>query len=74
MPSAALDALGQLNDLHTAELQLRDCAAAMFAVGWVAGAAPAQEAAAAALWRLTRLDREATPWRRLGRVAPGDAK
>jgi len=75
----ALDALGELNDLHTAELQLRDCAAAdpraWFAVGWVAGRLPlAQEAAAAALWRLTRLDREATPWRRLGRAAPGDAK
>ena len=77
----ALDALGEFNDLHTAELRLRDCAAAdpraWFAVGWVAGRLPAaQEAAAAALRRLARREREATPWRRLRhqrRVRPGDA-
>jgi len=75
----ALDALGELNDLHTAERRLRDCAAAdpraWFAVGWVAGRLPvAQAAAAAALQRLARRDRGAAPWRRLRRAGPGGAK
>jgi CHAD domain-containing protein len=75
----ALEALGDLNDLHTAELRLRDAAAAdpraWFAVGWVAARLPvAQEAAAAALRRLARLDRAPAPWRRLRRAASGDAK
>lgn len=66
----ALDALGELNDLHTAESRLRIAAEydgrAWFAVGWVvARQAASQAAAAAALARMARLDREPLPWRRL---------
>jgi inorganic triphosphatase YgiF len=66
----ALDALGELNDLHTAEARLRahvgEDARAWFAVGWVrARQEPAQAAAAAALARVARLDQRPLPWRRL---------
>ncbi|MDP1648862.1 MAG: CHAD domain-containing protein [Rubrivivax sp.] len=68
----ALDALGELNDLHTAEVLLRAHVArdtqAWFAVGWVrARQEPASARAAAALSRLARLDRQPLPWRRLRR-------
>lgn len=68
----ALDALGELNDLHTAEAVLRAHAGvdakAWFAVGWVrARQEPAQARAAAALSRLARRDRRPLPWRRLQR-------
>lgn len=69
---SALDALGHLNDLHTAEARLRICAQAdsraWFAVGWaVAGQPQAQAAAAVALARMARLSNAPLPWRRLGR-------
>ena len=63
----ALDALGELNDLHTAEARIaRRMSAtdprAWFAVGWVrARQEPAQAAAAAALARVARLDRGRCP-------------
>ncbi len=62
----ALDALGELNDLHTAQALWRQRAdqepAAWFAVGWlVAQAARAGDAAAAELAQLARAPR---PWRR----------
>ena len=68
----ALDALGELNDLHTAETLLRahaaDDARAWFAVGWVrARQEPAQARAATALARVARLDGRPLPWRRLKR-------
>jgi CHAD domain-containing protein len=71
----ALDALGELNDLHTAEARLRahvgDDARAWFAVGWVrARQEPAQAGAAAALARVARFDQRPLPWRRL--VRPKD--
>ena len=66
---SALDALGHLNDLHTAEAWFRECAQtdtrAWFAVGWAAASLPAAQATAAAmLARMARLDRKAPPWRR----------
>jgi len=66
----ALDALGELNDLHTAEARFREHAAldpqVWFAVGWVrARQDGVRLAAAAALSRLARMDRKALPWRRL---------
>lgn len=65
---AALDALGHLNDLHTAEAVFRAGAAAdcrtWFAVGWAVGSqAQARAAAARALTRLARLDASPLPWR-----------
>lgn len=70
--TVALDALGDLNDLHTAESRFRELAAtdprAWFAVGWVrARQDGVRLAAAAALARLARLERQALPWRRLQR-------
>ncbi|HSQ70822.1 MAG TPA: CHAD domain-containing protein [Rubrivivax sp.] len=67
----ALDALGHLNDLHTAEAYFRTCAQsdarAWFAVGWVAGSQPqARAVAARALARMARLDASPLPWRRRG--------
>jgi len=75
----ALDVLGELNDLHTAELRFRECAhadpRAWFAVGWAATRQQsARELAAVALTRLARLDREASPWRRLRRAGRIGAK
>ena len=69
----ALDALGELNDLHTAETLLRahaaDDARAWFAVGWVrARQEPAFARAAATLSRLARQHRQPLPWRRLPHV------
>ena len=66
---SALDALGHLNDLHTAEARLRRCAQtdarAWFAVGWVVASQPAaQTVAAAALARTARLDGSTLPWQR----------
>jgi inorganic triphosphatase YgiF len=68
----ALDALGHLNDLHTAEARFRACAQsdarAWFAAGWAAGGQPAAQAqAAAALERMARLAGKPLPWRRLAR-------
>ena len=65
----ALDALGHLNDLHTAEARFRACAEAdaraWFAVGWAATSQPAAQALAAkALARVVRLDDKPLPWRR----------
>lgn len=66
---AALDALGHLNDLHTAEARLRACAEsdarAWFAVGWAVASQPAAQAhAAVALQRMARLADKPLPWRR----------
>ena len=66
----ALDALGELNDLHTAEARLREHAAqdprAWFAVGWVrARQDGVRSAAASALARLARMDGNSLPWKRL---------
>lgn len=68
--TVALDALGELNDLHTAEARFREHAAldprAWFAVGWVhARQDGVRLAAAASLSWLARLDRKTLPWRRL---------
>ena len=65
----ALDALGHLNDLHTAEARFRACteadARAWFAVGWAATSQPAAQARATkALARVVRLDDKPLPWRR----------
>ncbi len=63
---AALDALGDLNDLHTAEAAWRARAAtdpqAWFAVGWLA--ARREPARAQALRALAALDKAPRPWRR----------
>jgi CHAD domain-containing protein len=68
----ALQALGDLNDLHTAETLFRAQAAAdaraWFAVGWLsARQVPAQADAASALALMAQCDRRRLPWRRLRR-------
>lgn len=68
----ALDALGELNDLHAAEARLRAIAEheprAWFAVGWVrARQETLRDRAAAALARVAALDADPLPWRRLRR-------
>jgi len=68
----ALEALGELNDLHTAEARFREAAQvdarAWFAVGWVVASQPAAQAvAAAALRHMARLDKSPLPWRPLRR-------